>query len=135
MRNQKQKERNNRESLIQIKQKLFMRCVIFCIVRNIMQKIVAKAPWNENSTEYAETAVQEISKVTGITACSIYCRAAFKCNVQLYSSMLTFEKIMQEKETADNILAKLRDSDKITEEEKAYGQAIDTELENDSANK
>ena len=120
----KQAERSMTESLINVKQKNFMQCILLAsVTKAIKEKSGAdRIILSENS---GDEALQELMKISAIDACSLYCKWGVKFQIPLYSSMEIFQSVVQNLECRANIVAKFLDASKLTEEEKLICSNID----------
>jgi hypothetical protein len=119
-----QEERELQESLTFIKQKSFMKCVILIQLNEMLNSFYNSSEIEKEKDDVNSRIDQNMKNVNGIDSCSLYCRAAHKLQIPLFSSLEIFQKCINSLEERDYIKGKILDDKLITEEEQTYIKVI-----------
>lgn len=110
--------------MAEAKQVQLMKIVLFCLIKPMVDEFY-KAKGDAMDTDNVAKRVKEfLKKISGGTACTLFCRAAFECNIALHSGYTLFEKVTEDDEFVSFLTSKLLNESSLTPEEQCHVDVI-----------
>ena len=113
-------QRSFQENLTTAKQMTFMKCVLMVMVSRKLDDFYASTELTLETDDAASRIKDHLKDISGMAACATYCQGAFECQIPMHSSLDLFQQSLENEECVEYIIARILDSDKISDEENCY---------------
>ena len=120
----RERDREVQEKVQQLHQEMLMRLVFLCIIYKELEKAVTKDDLDPTSNEYHSQAREVLQNITQIDACSLYCKAAVKTQILVYSNSEMYRKIRESPDSRAVIVSHLINPDMLSDEEQTLVHVV-----------
>ena len=120
----RERDREVQNHIEEMRQQMLMRLIFLCIVNKELEKLIEQEEIDPTSSEYREKARALIQEISQLAACSLYCKAAVKTQIPVYSNSEMFKKVRESLDCRAVIVSQLINPDTLSEEEQAFVSVI-----------
>ena len=121
-------DREVQEKIQKLRQEMLMRLVFLCFIHWDIEKQVTEMDLDPSSDDYRRKAREILQEIQQIDACSLFCKAAVKTQIPLYSNAELYHKIRDSPDSRAVIVSQLITPEMLTDEEQTLVNVINTLL-------